>query len=593
MIYLQSGAQTKNWGNRMAAEIEPTDTRWVNDALARRMDDTFATWAGNATGGLPVPRIAQAYLDWAMNLALSPGRQLQIAERFLQGGAALAAAFTGAVPENDDARFADPAWKRQPFAWLALAAQQREAVWKLATAPLPGMNRHNAELVGFYTQQLLEFLAPTNFPLLNPQVLETTRNERGRNLLRGASNALQDGLVALGEQATVAAQFTVGTNIAVTPGKVIHRNALMELIQYTPTTPDVHPEPILIVPAWIMKYYILDLSARSSLVRWLVEQGHTVFMISWKNPGADDADLGMDDYRRLGVLEALDAVAAVLPRRKIHIAGYCVGGTLLAITLAALAREHDERLKTATLFAAQTDFEDAGELKLFIDEMTLYWLDQQMARKGFLETTQMGGAFSMLRVRNLIWSRILREYWMGKRSEGMDIMAWNADGTRMPRRMHSDYLRDLYLENRFAQGKYRIGGHTVSMGDVSLPMFVVGTTTDHVAPWKSVYKIRNLKRLGDTTFALTNGGHNAGIVSEPGRPRRHYQLGSWNADSSYQSPDEWAQATATHEGSWWPAWQAWLVQHSGKERVAPPAMGNPGKGYDTLGEAPGTYVFQR
>lgn len=577
----------------MTSDVEPADTRWISDDLARRMDDTFATWAGNATGGLPVPRIAQAYLDWAVNLVLSPGRQLQIAERFLQGAAALAATFTGAVPETDDARFTDPAWKRKPFAWLAFAARERETLWKLASAPLPGMNRHNAELVSFYTQQVLEFLSPANFPLLNPQVLQTTRSERGRNLLRGARNVLQDRLTALGEPTPASTSFQVGQNIAVTPGKVIHRNALMELIQYTPTTDNVYPEPILIVPAWIMKYYILDLSAKNSLVRWLVEQGHTVFMISWKNPGADDADLSMDDYRRLGVLEALAAVGAVLPRRKIHVAGYCVGGTLLAITLAALAREHDEHLKSATLLAAQTDFEDAGELKLFIDEMALYWLDQQMAHKGYLETTQMGGAFSLLRVRNLIWSRILREYWMGERSEGMDIMAWNADGTRMPRRMHSDYLRDLYLENRFAQGKYRIGGQSVSMGDVSLPMFVVGTTTDHVAPWKSVYKIRNLKRLGDTTFALTNGGHNAGIVSEPGRPRRRYQLGSWNADTPYQSPDEWAEAAETHEGSWWPAWQAWLTQHSGKERVAPPATGNPGKGYEILGEAPGTYVFQR
>lgn len=574
------------------SDVNDADARWISDGLARRLDDAFTTLAGTATGGLPAPRVVQAYLDWAMNLALSPGRQLQICERFLGSCRALAAGLSGEIPASDDPRFADAAWKHKPFSWLALATREREAFWDMACAPLPGMNRHNAELVRFYTQQILEFLSPTNFPLFNPQILAATRAEHGRNLLRGAQNVLQDGLAAIRKQ-PAAAQFRVGDNLAVTPGKVIHRNALMELIQYTPSTESVYPEPVLIVPAWIMKYYILDLSARNSLVRWLVAQGHTVFMISWKNPGRDDSQLSMDDYRRLGVLEALQAVSAVVPRRKIHAVGYCVGGTLLAITLAAMARAGDARLKTATLFAAQTDFEDAGELKLFIDEMSLYWLDRQMARKGYLETAQMGGAFGLLRARSLIWSRIIREYWLGERDDGLDIMAWNADGTRMPRRMHSDYLHDLYLENRLAQGKYHIGGQAISLGDVNLPMFVVGTTTDHVAPWKSVYKIRNLKRLGETTFALTNGGHNAGIVSEPGRPRRQYQLGSWSADTPYQSPDEWLQAAKMHEGSWWPAWQAWLAEHSGKRRVAPPAIGNAHKGYEVLGDAPGTYVFQR
>ncbi|MGH8278910.1 MAG: PHA/PHB synthase family protein [Gammaproteobacteria bacterium] len=571
---------------------EPAET-WLSEADARRLDDLAATWAGNLSRGLPLPRIAEAYLDWGLNLTLSPGRQLELAERFVQSGARLAKAFFGTVPETDDARFAGDAWQRKPFAWFALAAREREAFWDLACAPLPGMNRHNAALMRFYTQQILEFSSPANVPLLNPQVLQTTRQEHGRNLLRGAQQALTDGLSALSKQPQEHAHYRVGENLAVTPGKVIYRNALMELIQYTPTTDTVYAEPVLIVPAWIMKYYILDLSTSNSLVHWLVAQGHTVFMISWKNPGSEDRDLSMEDYRTLGVLEALKAVSAIVPRRKIHVAGYCVGGTLLAITLAAMARAGGERLKTATLFAAQTDFEDAGELKLFIDEMALYWLDRQMAHKGYLDSAQMGGAFSLLRSRSLIWSRLIHDYWLGESDAGFDIMAWNADGTRMPRRMHIDYLRDLYLENRFAQGKYVIGGHAVSMGDVNLPMFVVGTLTDHVAPWKSVYKIRNLKRLGETTFALTNGGHNAGIVSEPGRPRRYYQLGSWNADAPYESPEDWAAHAPKHEGSWWPAWQAWLAEHSGKERVAPPATGTADQAYKVLGDAPGTYVLQR
>lgn len=576
----------------VADAAEPGARPWVRDEIARHLDNMFAGWAGSATDGLPAPRIGQAYLDWLVNLALSPGRELQVAERFARGCATIASSVFGRVPEVEDRRFKSPVWKRKPLAWLAVATRERDELLKLACAPLPGMNRHHADLVTFYTDQIIEAMSPTNVPVLNPEVWEATREQHGRNLLRGARNAWDDVVAKVRHEPRESGDFRVGENLAVTPGKVVYRNRLMELIQYTPTTETVYAEPVLVVPAWIMKYYILDLSPENSLARWLVAQGHTVFMISWKNPDGGDSELDMNDYRQLGVLEALKAVNAIVPRRKVHMAGYCVGGTLLSVSLAAMARDRDDRVKTATLFAAQTDFEDAGELKLFIDEMALYWLDQRMARKGYLEASQMGSAFGMLRARNLIWMPAIRHYWLGESDGSFDIMAWNADGTRMPRRMHADYLRHFYLENRFAQGKYRIGGKSVSMGDVSLPMFVVGTTTDHVAPWKSVYKLRNLKRLGDTTFALTNGGHNAGIVSEPGRPRRRFHLGTWDADTPYQSPDEWLAAAELHEGSWWPAWHAWLVEHSG-ERVDPPAIGNKDKGYDVLCDAPGTYVFQK
>ncbi|HEU0196428.1 MAG TPA: alpha/beta fold hydrolase [Nevskiaceae bacterium] len=572
-----------------SAEVE---RRWISNERARRIDDRWTTFAGRATGGMPLPRIAQAYMDWSLNVALSPGRQLQIVEDLARAPAGLARTLVRHAPEFTDPRFAAPEWQRRPFSWLAQMALARESRWTRATAPLPGMNRHNAALVQFYTRQMLEATSPANFPLTNPEVLKATRQQRGRNLARGARNLAIDTLASLRHKPARKSDFRVGQNLAATPGKVIHRNALMELIQYTPTTETVYAEPILYVPAWIMKYYILDLSAHNSMIRWLVEQGHTVFTISWKNPDAGDRDLSMDDYRRLGILEALDAIGVVMPKRKVHAVGYCVGGTLLSIVLAAMARDGDKRVKSATLFAAQTDFQDAGELKLFIDEMTLYWLDRQMVKQGFLATSQMGGAFGMLRSRDLIWSPAVRRYWLGESDANIDMMAWNADGTRMPHRMHIEYLRDLYLENKLAQGKYRIGGKTVSMGDVSLPMFVVGTSTDHVAPWKSVYKIRNLKRLGETTFALTNGGHNAGIVSQPGRPRRHYQLGSWDADTPYQSPDEWQQSAAKHEGSWWPAWEKWLAEQSGN-RVAPPPVGNEAHGYGVLGDAPGTYVLQK
>lgn len=566
---------------------------WLSDATARRLNDAVTVWASRTTGGLPAPRIIQAYIDWTLNLAVSPGRQIQILEKLVRDQFALLSSLVRGVPPINDARFSAPGWKRKPYAWLAQAALHREELMKLATEPLPGMGRHNAELVRFYTQQLIDALSPANFPLTNPEVLQATWEQRGRNLLRGARYGVENAWIKLrNKPAPPSPTFRVGETVAATPGKVIHRNALMELIQYSPVTEAVHAEPVLIIPAWIMKFYILDLSPQNSLVRWLVAQGHTVFMVSWKNPDAGDRDLKMDDYRRLGVLEALDAVGAVLPRRKVHAVGYCVGGTLLSIAAAALARDGDQRIKTVTLFAAQTDFTDAGELRLFIDEMALHWLDRLMERRGYLDSAQMGAAFSLLRSRDLIWTPLIREYFLGERSDAFDIMAWNADGTRMPHRMHIDYLRQLYLENQLAEGKYNIGGLNVSLGDIKVPLFVVSTTTDHVAPWKSVYKVRNLKRLGETTFVLTNGGHNAGIVSEPGRARRKYQLGSWDQDAPYQSPEEWAANAECHEGSWWSAWQVWLEGHSGKQS-APPPIGCPEKNYAVLGDAPGTYVLQR
>lgn len=573
---------------------QSVSSKWIGPERARRLDDGLAGILAGLTGGIPPPRIAEAYVDWSINLLLSPGRQLQIVESLLRDSAALVKdGLIGAEPPPSR-HYAAAGWKRRPFSVLAQAATRAEALVDLATAPLPGMQRHNAELVRFYSKQVVTALRPENFPHLNPEVWATTRAERGRNLLRGAKHLAKDFLRNVrGKNGPVSERFQVGETLATTPGKVILRNDLIELIQYSPTTPKVHAEPILIVPAWIMKYYILDLSPHNSMVRWLVEQGHTVFAISWKNPCPEDRDLAMEDYRQLGIHAALDAINAVVPNQKVHATGYCVGGTLLALTAAAMARDQDNRLKTVTLFTAQSDFEDAGELKLFVDEMTLYWLDQVMAKRGVLDAKQMVGAFSMLRAQDLIWGPLVERYCLGKRNEAFDIMAWNADSTRMPYRMHSDYLRDLYLENKLAQGKYSIGGRPVSLGDLSIPLFCVGTVTDHVAPWQSVYKIRNLKHQGKTTFVLTTGGHNAGIVNEPGRPRRSYQIGSWDESSPYVSAEEWAQSAERHEGSWWLAWKDWLTENSGPLDRSPPRIGNRRKGYSVLGDAPGTYVTQK
>jgi polyhydroxyalkanoate synthase len=347
---------------------------------------------------------------------------------------------------------------------------------------------------------------------------------------------------------------------------------------------------VLIVPAWIMKYYILDLSPENSLVRYLVDHGHTVFMISWKNPGSEDRDLGMEDYRRLGIMAALDAISAIIPERRVHAVGYCHGGTLLAIAAAAMAREHDERVKSMTLFAAQTDFTEVGELSLFIDESQVTYLENMMLDQGYLDATQMSGAFQLLRSNDLIWSRVIHEYLLGERERMSDLMAWNADTTRLPYRMHAEYLHSLFLHYDLFEGSYQVDDRPVTLNDIRVPIFAVGTVRDHVAPWRSVYKIALLTDT-DVTFLLTSGGHNAGIVSEPGHPHRSYQYATRLADEPYIDPDTWQTAMPVQEGSWWPTWQAWLAKRS-SGRVMPPCLSAPACGYSPLREAPGTYVLQ-
>lgn len=550
---------------------------------------------GKAAFGFSTEALTLAWADWLIHLTGAPGKRLELGLRWTQLATDMARTLrpieSAALVEAGDSRFTGPAWESWPYHAWAQAFLLTQDWWRQATRGVPGTNPHHEAVVSFMGRQCLDTVAPSNFPWTNPEVAKRTVEEKGMNLWRGGMHFLQDLQRRISGQPPVGCEaFIIGRDLAATPGKVVMRNHLVELIQYSPTTPTVYAEPVLLVPAWIMKYYILDLSQHNSMVRWLVSQGHTVFCLSWRNVTQEDRNLSLDDYRQMGIMAALEAVGAIVPHRKIHAVGYCLGGTLLAIAVAAMARAGDERLASVTLLAAQTDFTEPGELQLFIDESQTHTLDSMMWQRGYLTAEQMAGAFQMLRSSDLIWSKSVHDYLMGERTPVFDLMAWNADSTRMPYRMHSEYLHRLFLQNDLATGRYLVDGHPVALQNIRAPIFAVGTEFDHVAPWRSVFKIHYFADT-DLTFVLTSGGHNAGIVSEPGRPRGHFRIRFKKEPDPCVGPDEWLATTPAQEGSWWPAWQHWLVLHSSAKRVRPPAMGC--KAFAALDDAPGLYVMQR
>jgi polyhydroxyalkanoate synthase len=596
VLPLRDRAATQVQGHPVEPYIAPTPVTETYQA-----DRALHAMLARLSGGISPAALLLAYADWLSHLAFSPQRQIEVSQEGLADArrlfdAAQHSFSTGQgpwsliKPQPHDKRFDRPEWEQPPFNLMAQAFLLSQQWWHHATTGVRGVSKQNEAIVEFSMRQLLDVLSPSNFAATNPEVLRKTVQSGGANFVKGWQNFCSDWmrLASAGVEPARTGDFVVGETVATSRGKVVFRNDLIELIQYYPTTENVHPEPILIAPAWIMKYYILDLSPGNSLVKYLTGQGFTVFMISWRNPQTADREIAFDDYRKLGVLAALDAIGDIVPGRKLHALGYCLGGTLLSIAAAAMARDGDNRLKSISLLAAQTDFTEAGELTLFINESQVAFLEDMMWERGVLDTTQMAGAFQLLRSNDLIWSRLTRDYLQGERAASSDLMAWNADATRLPYRMHSEYLRKLFLNNDLAGGRYLVEGKPISLSDIHTPMFVVGTLRDHVAPWKSAYKI-HYQVDADVTFLLASGGHNAGIVAPPGEQGHTYRISTKAADAIYKGPDEWLDTVPSVQGSWWLEWTKWLTARSG-EPSAPPRMGIEAAGQKDLPDAPGDYV---
>ena len=494
-------------------------------------------------------------------------------------------------PAKEDFRFRDEEWENHFLfdyfkqSYLIAARHIHDAVSNVV-----GLPEETQKKVNFFTRQYIDALAPSNFVLTNPQVLRETLSSGGRNLVRGLNNLLEDverGNGQLRINMTDANAFKIGTNVATTPGKVIYQTDLMQLIQYSPLTTQVYRRPLLIVPPWINKFYILDLREKNSFIRWACSQGHTVFVISWVNPGQGYADKSFEDYMFEGPLAALDAIEKATGEREVNVIGYCLGGTLLGCTLAYMAAKGDDRAASASFFVALLDFSIPGELGVFIDEKQVENLERRMNERGYLEGSEMAATFNMLRANDLIWSFVINNYLMGREPFPFDLLFWNSDSTRMPSRMHSFYLRNMYLKNALREpGGISLREVPIDLGKIKLPAYFISTAEDHIAPWHSTY--RGAKLLGGPVrFVLGGSGHIAGIVNPPASNKYCY----WTNAALPDSPEAWQESATSHEGSWWSDWQSWIDARNGAEKVSArdPASG----GLEAIEDAPGSYVSIR
>jgi polyhydroxyalkanoate synthase len=579
----------------IVSEIAAKSHRLVEDFLTRQA----ALDAVPAAQADPL-RIGGAFLELTASLMRDPASLVRTQIDFWQDCLRLwhAASMRAlghevepvVTPDPGDRRFRDPAWNDNllfDFVKQSYLLTSRYILDLVSRSN--GLDEKTHQKVEFYTRQFVDALAPSNFVATNPEVLRATIETRGENLLRGLRNMLEDlerGKGRLAIRMTDVEAFEIGRNIATTPGKVVYRTELAELIQYTPTTDVVHRRPLLIVPPWINKYYILDLQPKNSFVRYAVAQGFTVFVLSWVNPDERLAHKTFEDYMREGPLAALDAIEQATGEKEVTAIGYCLGGTLLAATLARNAAKRDKRIRAATFFTTLVDFSEPGELGVFIDEEQLQALEEIMARRGYLDGAEMANTFNMLRANDLIWSFVVNNYLLGKDPFPFDLLYWNSDSTRMPAAMHSFYLRRFYLENRLVQpGGIELDGVPIDLRKIRLPVYWVSTREDHIAPWKSTYAATQLYK-GDRTFVLAGSGHIAGIINPP----TSNKYGYWTNPDLPADPEAWLQAAEHHEGSWWPHWSAWNARHAGP---MVPARDPEKGGLEPLGDAPGSYVRVR
>ncbi len=579
--------------SRNMAKIAEKSQRLVAEFLQRQA-------AGGGAQAADPLNLGGAFLEMTTRMMSDPAKlmeaQMTLWQDYLKLWQSTAQAMTGGErapviePDPGDRRFRHPDWtENQVFDFIKQSYLLTARWLQSSVAKVEGLDDKTARKVEFYTRQFVDAMAPSNFVLTNPEVLRATLESDGANLVRGLDNLLADlerGKGKLKVSMTDLEAFEVGGNVAVTPGQVVHQNELMQLIQYTPTTAQVYQRPLLIVPPWINKFYILDLRPDNSFIAWAIDRGYTVFVISWVNPDAELAEKGFEDYMSQGILEALEAIERAVGEREVSVIGYCLGGTLLAATLAYMKARGEERVTAATFFVSLVDFAEAGELSVFIDDEQLDQLEQRMEKDGFLDGAEMSTTFNMLRAHDLIWSFVVNNYLLGKDPFPFDLLYWNSDSTRMPARMHSFYLRKMYQENRLSKpGGIELLGVPIDLTRIELPVYILSTKEDHIAPWTSTFEATHLYR-GAVKFVLAASGHIAGVINPPAAEKYAY----WTNRGKAASPEAWLEGAQEHPGSWWPDWHRWLSRKSG----AKVAARIPGEGgLKALEAAPGSYVKVR
>lgn len=543
-------------------------------------------------------RVGKTLMDVAASYMRNPAKIVEAQTALFEGYLGLASNMTRrllgedvppvAAPSRSDKRFRDPDWQENIVFDLMKQSYLLTSKWltdRIRTAE--DVDQHTREKADFYIRQMANAVSPSNFLFTNPEILRTTLATNGENLVSGMEHLLEDierGHGHIQIQQTDMSAFRLGENVATTPGKVVYQNDLMQLIQYEPTTEKVHKRPLVIFPPWINKYYILDLTPDKSLVKWCLDKGYTVFVASWVNPDARLALKTFEDYMFEGVYAALDAVEKATGEKEVNAVGYCIGGTLLASSLAHMAARKDTRIKSATFLVTQVDFTEAGELKVFIDEEQISDIERQMHDKGgYLKGSTMASTFNMLRSNDLIWNYVVNNYMLGREPMPFDILFWNSDATRLPSAMHVFYLRECYLENKLAEGRMELGGEELHLGDVKVPVYLQSSREDHISPYNSVYKATRLFG-GPVRFICAGSGHIAGVINPPSSGKYNH----WTNENLPATPDEWFAGATDHKGSWWPDWEQWLAEKSGPMVEAR----KPGSGkLKVLEDAPGSYVL--